>query len=152
MTRCKTTDRAMTAWAKEVLAALPHRVRVLIALAKWDLYNGPLYREHARDLQDESDGPVEEWPGFSKATDELKEALAEHATDVYVDLQSETASTHAPQDDEYEDANPDYDPDDDESEETITVRNAVDWSDYATVSASDAISYLVGDELAKYVV
>jgi hypothetical protein len=144
----KAKDRTMGKWAKEKRDALPKRIKVLIMLAKWDLYYGPIgSQEDANNLQDE---PFESWPGFHGAVEEIKAAL-DDIGDVVADINAEEVLDKEPEGEMVD--NPDYDPDEEEDEKDNPkqVWQEPEWSDYCKVDRKEAISYIVGDnELASH--
>lgn len=150
MVRDKIADRALSKWAGEQKAALHPRIQRLIALANWDLYYGPTM-DGQDDDEDTEDGSKVRYPGFSEACREISDAIEGIVQDVYIDIQCEHVQTSEPEPDSYEDANPDYDPDDEDSEEFITVVNEVCWEDWHKVDAKEVKAALVGGELAQHV-
>lgn len=87
----KALDRTLEAWGKETRSNLEPKVLDLIRGANWDLYNGPLSVEDA-----EAQG-IKDWPGFGKATEQIREAL-DDVREMFVDTESETWSTSEPED------------------------------------------------------
>jgi hypothetical protein len=138
----KGVERAMAKWAKKERAKLSHRIRQLIMLAIWDLYYGPIgSNEDARNLQDETKGPVENWPGYSKACDEIRKALDDLPSELWIDLQCEEAFTDKPEGEYLE--NPDYDPEDEDSEEKEWCEP--NWEDFYMVELREIKAAIVGD-------
>lgn len=130
-------------WIKEERKKLDPRIEKLIALAKWNLYYGP-------NMEGQDTEEVK-WPGFEEACKEISKGLeAMHNGDVWVDTNAGEVLTTEPQPDSYEDANPDYDPEDEDSEEFITVTNPVNWEDYTLVEWRQTKHLMLG-ELAQYI-
>lgn len=141
------TERAMTKWGEEEKAKLHPRIRKLITLALYCLWHGPDMRGQS-DRRDTKSGSKVKWPGWDEAIREIREAV-EGVGDVWVDTQAEIVMDSEPEPDVYEDVNPDYDPDDPESEEFIEVTNYPEPGDIVRVDRKDALEYIVLD-LAEY--
>lgn len=79
----------------------------------------------------------------------IKKALEKvHVDEVWVDIQSDEVYEKEPK--AYMDENPDYDPEDPESEEKIWYEPS--WEDYVNVSLREVKAAILGDkELCSYV-
>jgi hypothetical protein len=142
----KIVNRTLAKWAAEKLNEMP-RIKRLIGLAKWCLHYGP-NMEGQDDGEDDEKG-LAKWPGFEDACREIASAVEPLCQDLWIGIQFEEVLTSEPQPDSYEDANPDYDPDDEDSEEFVTVTNEVCWEDYSKVDSRQVKGALLG-ELAEY--
>lgn len=119
----KTTDRAVSEWATQVRASMSDRVRGLIFLARQDLWSGPL-----------QDVDPADWPGFMVACREIREALSDAPSEVWVDVESGCVQDSEPEG--Y------LDPEDGWQEP--------EWADLVHLEGRAVLSALVG-ELARYV-
>lgn len=144
-----TVDNALSKWIEERKKYLHKRVLRLIALAQWDLYYSNM--DGQDDDEDTDDGEKVVYPGFVAACWEISNGIENLPREVWVNIQWEGVEESEPQSDSYEDENPDYDPNDNNSEPFVTVTNEVDWSDYRKIEWGQIKAALVGGELAKYI-
>lgn len=106
---------------------LSTRIKRLISWARYDLYYGPTPEG------DDIDNTGEIYPGFSRAIDEIKDAL-DDVSDIYIDTMAESWSDKEPegwQDENGEWVEPEY-------------------GDYYRLERSEVLRYILGKELASY--
>lgn len=93
----KAYDRTLKAWADEKRVSLGERVRFLIRAANWDLRFGP-YHEDDPDLDAALEGEARlEWPGFTKATAEIRDAL-DDVRELWIDEDTDLWTETEPED------------------------------------------------------
>lgn len=146
MTINDTAKATAAEWLKGKLSA---RVLRLIALADWSLHCGP-DMDGQDDGEDSEDGSLVKWSGFESACDEIRAAFDDLPGELWVDTQSDNVSESEPEADEYEDVNPDYDPEDEDSEEFVTVQVFPEWGDYRKFEGAELRRLVLG-EMAEYV-
>ena len=129
----KIVKRALENYATSKKTELPPRIKRLIALATWNLYNGPSM-EGQDDDEDSDDGSKVKWPGFSEACREIADATSDIVQDVWVDIQSENVQTSEPEAEI-------------DGEEVFEVC----WEDWAMVEARQLKAVLFGSELAQHI-
>lgn len=145
MSISKTANEALVYWAKLEREKLPKNILVLISLAKQDLYYGPLSQEDAVAM---NDGDPIEWHGFESSVEMIKKSLENiHVDDVWVDIQ--VGEVLLVEQKGFMGENPDYDPNDPESEEKIWCEP--NWEDIYHVSSHQVKEAILGNkELASY--
>ena len=89
-------ERTLEAWAKEQRQALDATIRQRIQQANYDLYFGPVGDGAVGDPADGSD----DWagyPGFTKATAEIADALDAVPSRLFLDVDAEYWTDHEPE-------------------------------------------------------
>lgn len=144
---------------------IPRYIEICADAVRYDLLHGPawalipqdditkfddenLYATYAEDLEDDKkEGDVIVQVYTSKVADALREYIDDLPSDLYYDVQSGELLDREPESFEDEIENPDYDPDDADSEEFI--KEIVEPSEYYAVDRHTIIEALFGKTIAK---
>jgi hypothetical protein len=132
-------------WAEAEKQKMGRRICQLIALAKWYLWYGPNMKGQD-DPKDNKSGSKVRWPGWEAALREIRDALENiHTDEVWIDGQFGNVQTSEPEG--FWDDNPDFDEEDENSEEKIWQEPC--WEDYYHATDREVRQALLG-ELAEY--
>lgn len=131
---------------EHVAGKMPATITLLIAQAKTDLWDGPLYTDQDGELCSPFDDTAKRFD-FPQACIDIA-AFFDNIGCLYLDEDS-IVHTSEPTGDYYTDENPNYDPEDPDSEPTVEIYS--EPVPYWEIGQHDIIRLVVGDMLAPYI-